>query len=978
MTPISPRHTRLLRTPTLAAFRDALTELAVGGAPLDVRDRIVVVPTRAAAEQLTRGIEYGLSESAVLLPDFITARQLVSHLGARLPEMAPQLTDADREALLGVCCRAAAAAGFTPPFRLRPGLIAEILRFYDALRRHEKDVEAFARLALGMLEPGAELDRGAARLVQQTRFLVASFREFERRSLEAGLDEHQLRQRLLQHHGPNGYRHVVVGVGDQTFDRYGLCAADWDLLSRVPGLERLDVVMTDAVLFGAAHERLHRLLPGIDEVRRESADARVPMLSVPEVGVLHHAARDREEEVSAFARWVKREARASAAPLNRIALVVEQPLPYLYLTRELFRSAGIPCQMFDELPLAAQPYAAALDLVLTFVSSGFARGPAIELLRSPFFRFDSDNQPACDPGDIAALDRSLAEAGYLGDVDALESMIDGWSSGPSSRQQHRHAARAAVHLVAAARELRGLRDSLPIHEQLAMVIAFVTDHGSRTSPEGEQPASARARRTLHGILLGLRDAFARFDAEPVAFDAVAGMVRRWIEGHTFAPRTGDDGVHVIDAESARFGNFDLVQLAGLVDGEWPARPRRNIFYAPEILRELGWPSERERREAARVRFSELLRLPSSRVRVSTFNLEADSVVTASPLLADLEPAGFEVVAEADQPLQIFEHEALTLAPIRPEALDPGIREWALHRDAVGTGGAAVRGVTDPYAARAYSLSALERYQDCPFKFFAADILRLEEGPEDQSTLTPRRRGQFLHEILQRFFLAWDEQRAGAITPDNVDRAAGLFAAIAEPMLAALPESEAALERTRLFGSAISVGVADVVLGLEAVRSGDVHGRWLEHRFEGPFALGREESPPVLLRGVTDRIDLLSGRRLRVVDYKSGAVPDVSRALQVPIYALCAQEQLTARDGAPWTIAEAEYVSLAGRRSIVPVVQATDSPTDRDRALNAARERLDAVLEGMREGYCAPRPHDTMICRSCAFSTVCRKAYAGDE
>ena len=141
-------------------------------------------------------------------------------------------------------------------------------------------------------------------------------------------------------------------------------------------------------------------------------------------------------KISAFARWVKREARVGAAPLNRIALVVEQPLPYLYLTRELFRSAGIPCQMFDELPLAAQPYAAALDLVLTFVSSGFARGPAIELLRSPFFRFDSDNQAACDPGDIAALDRSLAEAGYLGDVDALESMIDGWSSGPSSRQQH--------------------------------------------------------------------------------------------------------------------------------------------------------------------------------------------------------------------------------------------------------------------------------------------------------------------------------------------------------------------------------------------------------------------------------------------------------------------------------------------------------------------------------------------------------------
>jgi RecB family exonuclease len=955
-----------------------LTELAVGGSPLDIRARIVVVPTRAAAEQLTRGIEHRLADGAVLLPDFVTARQLVSHLGTRLPGMAPPLTDADREALLGVCCRAAASAGLTPPFRLRPGLIAEILRFYDALRRHEKDVNAFERLALGMLEPGAELDRGAARLVQQTHFLVAAFREFERRSLEAGVDEHQLRHRLLQLQGPNGYRHIVVGVGDQAFDRYGLCTADWDLLSRLPGLERLDVVVSDATFVGTPHERLHRLLPGIEEVRREPVDVRVPMLSMPEVEVRYHASRDREEEVSAFARSVKREARTGTTPLHRIALVVEQPLPYLYLAREVFRSAGIPCQMFDELPLAAQPYAAALDLVLTFVSSGFARGPAIALLRSPFFQFAADDQSESDPEDIAALDRSLAEAGYLGDVDALEAMIAGWSSGPSSRPQRRGAARAALHLVSAARELRGLREPLPIHQQLQIIVAFVTSHEPPMSPVEEEPASARARRAIHGILFGLRDAFARFDPEPVAFDDVAGMVRRWIEGHTFAPRTGDEGVHIVDAESARFGDFDVVQLAGLVDGEWPARPRRNIFYAPEILRELGWPSERERRDAVCARFSELLRLPLSRVRVSTFNLEADTVVSASPLLGDLDHAGLEVVTEADQPLQIFEHEALTLEPIGAEALDPAIREWAGHRAAVRAGGGAVSGLTDPYAVRPYSLSALERYQDCPFKFFAADILRLEEEPEDQSTLTPRRRGQLLHEILLRFFLAWDEQRAGAMTPDNVDRAAELFAAIAEPMLATLPESEAALERTRLFGSAISVGVAEVVLGLEAVRSDDVRGRRLEHRFEGSFALGRTDAPPVLLRGVTDRIDLLPGRRLRVIDYKSGAVPEVSRALQVPIYALCAQEELTARDGAPWTIADAAYVSLAGRRAMVPVVQATDSPADRESTLQGARERLDGVLAGMRDGYCAPRPHDTMICRSCAFSTVCRKDYVGDE
>jgi ATP-dependent helicase/DNAse subunit B len=50
---------------------------------------------------------------------------------------------------------------------------------------------------------------------------------------------------------------------------------------------------------------------------------------------------------------------------------------------------------------------------------------------------------------------------------------------------------------------------------------------------------------------------------------------------------------------------------------------------------------------------------------------------------------------------------------------------------------------------------LERYQDCPFRFFASDVLKLEEAPEDESMLSPRARGRFIHEVFERFFEAWD-------------------------------------------------------------------------------------------------------------------------------------------------------------------------------------------------------------------------------
>ena len=54
---ITPRTTRLVRAADLRSFRSALVALATDGSPLEARDRLVVVPTRAASLHLQRAIE---------------------------------------------------------------------------------------------------------------------------------------------------------------------------------------------------------------------------------------------------------------------------------------------------------------------------------------------------------------------------------------------------------------------------------------------------------------------------------------------------------------------------------------------------------------------------------------------------------------------------------------------------------------------------------------------------------------------------------------------------------------------------------------------------------------------------------------------------------------------------------------------------------------------------------------------------------
>ena len=907
---IGPRRTRLVRVADLHAFRNAIVQLSSAGELDPARPSLVVVPTRNAALQLGRMFA-GASASLV------TRDELYDQLHARLSAPPRRLTVYERDVMM----QAAAREGACPSVRIRPGFVSEMLRFYDQLRCQGRTIARFEELLLERLAQDAEYDRGAARMLEQTRFLGAAFRAYERRMINSGAcDEHAMRARLLNEQPADPIRGVVVTVGDWIADEKGLYLADFDLLTRLPGLETLDVVATDRLLASGFHQRIHEWLPGIEEVATAPPTIPPPASEGPVV-----VCRDREEELIAIARTIRAEPRASDS-LERIAIVFKRPLPYLYLAREAFGNARIAYQAADALPLAAEPFAAALDVLFACVTGDCGRRQVTGLMRSPHFDFGSS---------------SVAEA-----LPAIES------------------------------ELSPLRNAAPCAHHLDCVLQFLRRHDRM--PAGDDPHAARllrGRAAILDTLTSLRDAYARFDATPVMFDDVTAIVRRRIEAHTFTPQTGDRGVHVVDADSARFGDFERVQLAGLVDGEWPDSPRRNIFYPPMLLRELGWPPESERLDGIRATFTDLLRLPSGSLLLSTFTLEDDALTTLSPLVDSVAAAGLETAGYGAPAARIFEYEALAGEPVDTTPLGPHARAAAQRRIHAGRDRRPAAGTTKGHRPAAFSLSSLERYQDCPFKFFAADVLRLEE-PVDDDPLSPRERGRFVHEVFQRFFEAWDRRGDGTITVDRLDEARRLFDEVAEPLLARLPDAEAALQRAHLFGSAVARGIVNVVLELEASRPAEVSERWLEYRLEGDFSLGVPAGRRVPLKGVADRIDLLTGHRLRVIDYKSGYAPNPKRALQAPIYALCAQERLEARDGARWAIDEAAYVAFSGKRALVPVVRA--GAPGAGAVLSSARSRLFEIVDGIEAGVFPPRPHELRICSYCAYTSVCRKDYVGDD
>jgi RecB family exonuclease len=965
---ISPRITRLVRVADLQSMH---AFLARSTGALEARASAVIVPTRGAAEALRRTLEDRClaDAKAVILPDLMTRSELYERLHARLPGAPPRLTEFERNVIFRCAAEDAAARGAEPPFPLRAGLIVEILSFYDELRRRDRTIEAFARNMVGALEPHADTDRGAERLLRLTRFLAAAFEAFETRVAATGsLDEHGVRARLVSGSAEfqPPFTHVIVTVPDQAADPHGLWLADYDLLARMPGIARIEVVATENVLAAGYHERLHLAFPGIEEVRF-ATDASEPVLAVPASGaaapeVRWFVARDREEELADVARDVKHR---RIQQLDRYAVVFQRPLPYLYLARQVFPDAQVPYQSLDALPLAAEPFAAAVDLVFSFLLSEATRAALLALLRSPHFAFDVEGR-ALSRADMVEAETALRNAKYLGGWDRLDAF---------AAEHPQRALRAAA---AAAGHLRKVADAASASEQLAALLAFLARYERVPAPDDPWTTRhQRARAAILGALASLADAHRAHDDRPVPVADLANTVRRWIEAQTFSPRTGSDGVLLLDAPAAAYADVDEVRITGLVESDWPDRGRRSIFYPVSLLSHLGWHADSDRLAAARARFQDLLRIAKRRISLSTFTLEEDAIIPGSAFLDEVDRAGLaEERVAAREPVRVFLHEALSEEPIDTPALSGVAAEWlALRTSRSDATDAHYHGSAGLRQAGVYAVSSIERYLDCPFKYFAAHVLRLAEERDDESGMTPQERGHFLHAVFEGFFREWQRTGRGTITTRTVADAVRVFEEIAERHLATLPEADRALERTHLLGSAAAPGLAERAFAFEIEQGGEVLDRLLEHELTGEFLFttpaGRRA---VRLRAKADRIDLMSDGTLRIVDYKLGKAPKPGRALQLSVYGVCAEQALAGTHNRTWSLGRAGYVAFKEKNAFV----ALGASSSLEEAVNAGQERLLGAIDAIERGEFPPRPDEPFLCTRCGYATVCRKDYVGDE
>jgi RecB family exonuclease len=1019
---------RLLRARDLAAFRSALVDLATEGDVGAARRRIVIVPTRASAELLRQTIEARLAADrpATVLPDLATRSEWIARLHAADGGAEPMPARSDRLVLMERAARhTLAVRRFAAPFDLRPGLVDAMLDFYDELRRRQRDVRRFARALFRELGVERGMDRGSEGLIQQTGFLGFTFLAYDRGLAAHGvLDEHGLRAKLIAHQPALPFDHLVVAVADHPSDPRGLWPADFDLIGRLSALTRVDVVVTDEVHDAGFRDRIEQELPGIEEARVTTDNTFTPVLLRPpsdgtSPAPLAFVRRDREEELREAVRAIRTETedrgegerdggqragdrakkddtaspraerwRRSAvargwgpAPCKEdgglAAIVFQRPLPYLYLAQQVLGDARVPYQAFDALPLAAEPYAAVLDLALTVARTGGTRESIVALLRSRLLTISPDGERV-SARDVGALDRVLVERRASGGAASYPAAVDAffgdetWRHG-LDRDRAARAARAAIEVTAA---LESFRSASTASAQIRALSSFLRAYEAR--PAHDDPWRDRHLRARAAVLASLDElaaAFARYDDEPRGADALTALIHHVVEAQTFTPRHGHDGVHLVDAVAARFGVFDRVHLVGLAETDWPDRLRRSVFYGASLLKALGWPQESDETRAQQAAFRDLLSLARQTTRLSSFQLEGDTVVAVSPFVeaARLAPS-IEAPAVAWRPCFADEVVTRTVAPVGLEA-ETGA--WlAVRRARPPLTASAYGGIVRPQTPRSYSVSAVERYVDCPFKYFAAHVIRLDEERAETTGMTPIERGTLLHGLFERFYKAWQDEGQGAITEDTLPVALERFTAIVDDALGKLSAADRELERTRLLGSIVGRGVAERVFELEADAGGDVRERRLEQPLTGTFTFPRGFAPPqaIAIRGVADRIDVLDDGSLRIVDYKLGRMPDLKTSVQIAVYAHCARQAIEAEDGRSHPVSSAAYLAFGDDRQVAGPVGG-DKRAPAAIAVETLAQRFAIAVADIEAGRFPARPRDPKSCAWCAYAGVCRKEYA---
>ena len=487
------------------------------------------------------------------------------------------------------------------------------------------------------------------------------------------------------------------------------------------------------------------------------------------------------------------------------------------------------------------------------------------------------------------------------------------------------------------------------------------------------------------------------------------------------------GVLVTSLEEIRGLEFDYLFIGGMCDTDFPTRYSPEIFYSGSFKKQALVHQNEER-----FRFYQSLCSWNKKLYLTLPLTSSGKEITSSTFLKDFEDlfiisskteVDFENIIYSDEELQkfvgkagieksknvfgnknLFDFEKLENAI----AVDK-IREKNPFESSLFSGSLVPQENTNiqkeklkTFADRQYSVSQLEVYAKCPFKFFIERVLNVEAVEEPTEDIEAVEMGRLLHSILYEFYTTIRIKKINLIkcSSKEFNTAEKLIFDIAEKHL-----------MSTAFKSPLTFYEKEKILGIDSNRQESILYKFLEAErkceddfipkfFEVSFGRLRESDKdnllgsfePVIienikLRGKIDRIEVNENlKSFNIVDYKlSGAKPSFDDlkngiSLQLPIYLLAASELLSKKFNEKYSPNEMFIYSLKyavddfGKKKVKSIGNKNEEIQSIEQLVDKTVEHVKKYISQLSEGKFNLSPHanrEKIVCRYCQFRTVCR-------
>jgi ATP-dependent helicase/nuclease subunit B len=722
-------------------------------------------------------------------------------------------------------------------------------------------------------------------------------------------------------------------------------------------------------------------------------------------------ARSPAEEAREALRWLKARLVRDRLGLEDCAVISPDPQRYGPLLRRAAAEFGVGLRFTHGEPLIQAPAVSALLDLLELSRSNWSRRLTLQAIRSPYFDLASFG---LGPGDALVLDAAshagqvvegldqweealtrLAQAEPDRAADALEEGLPTFAA-PTGETATRllEALQALAKRLSPVRPkttaawvewLEDLLDDLNFPERTAAD----PDH---TGADLERTAFERLRETLRALVLGEIVTGDQTLSAGEFLDELSGAV----EAATYRERlSGEPAVNVLGPLEARGGRYQAVVVMGLSEGLLPAVEREDPFLDEDTRAALGL-EPRLGREQPGLFYQAVTRADSRLLLTRPYLADEGEAWEASPFWRAVErtlngsarrirPEDPRPLQEAGSPQELL-FWGVRRGGMPASLLEPHRERWAelqhsrdvlaarSQREPDGAYEGDLAVLTQALSGRfpadhLWSPSRLETYGACPHMFFASHLLDLEVRQPPQPGLDAAQLGSILHEILEAAYAAAEE-------PSSVDSVLQALDRVRDPILDHAPERHGfrptplwAIERAQ-HAEALQ----------ETVRAlGEQSADWIPIGLE--LAFGISGKPPLELqlagraarvRGIIDRLDQRPDGGLRVIDYKTGRSRlnvgelDEGRRIQLPLYALAAQEALglgQVVDGFYWAILAAERGSLRLSNYRAPEEEAgatseigsTAPEVGPAAAYATARGHVGRIVDGVSAGVFPPIP-----------------------